>query len=201
MELTNRLEKGIWKPNEGDYMNKKYQIIYADPPWKFNNKNTGGSMKSGAKNQYDVMTIDELKELNIQSVCDDNCVLIMWWVGSQPQEALDLVKAWGFTLKNMNGFVWRKLTKNNKDFFGMGFWTRAGSESALIAVKGKPAPVSRSVRAVGSYPVGRHSEKPSQFRDKATQLMGQVPRLEMFAREKTVGWDVFGNEVEQSIKL
>lgn len=180
---------------------KKYKLIYADPPWSFNNKNTGGSMKSGADNQYNTMTLDQLKNMDINSISDDDCILIMWWVGSQPQEAIDLTKAWGFTLKNMNGFVWHKLTKNNKDHFGMGFWTRAGSESALIAIKGKPKPASRSVRAVGSYTVGKHSVKPDGFRERCVELAGDVPRLEMFAREKTEGWDVFGNEVEGSIKL
>lgn len=178
---------------------KKYKLIYADPPWKFNNKKTGGSMKSGAENQYKTMTIEDLKRLDVQSLCDDNCILVMWWVGSQPQEAIDLVKSWGFTIKNMNGFVWRKLTKNFLDFFGMGFWTRAGSESAIIATRGKPKPASRAVRAVASCVVGKHSQKPNHFRKACVALAGDVNRLEMFARERIDGWDVFGNEVEGSI--
>lgn len=180
---------------------KKYKLIYADPPWQFKNKNTGGSMKSGAAAQYNVMTIEDLKAMDIQSICDDDCVLIMWWVGSMPQEAIDLCSAWGFTLKNMNGLVRRKLTKNLLDFFGMGWWTRAGSESAIIATKGKPKPLSRSIRAVQSFAVREHSRKPDEFRDLAVELVGDVPRLEMFARQKTDGWDVFGNEVEDSINI
>jgi N6-adenosine-specific RNA methylase IME4 len=180
---------------------KKYKLIYADPPWSFNNKKTGGSMKSGAENQYNTMSLEDLKSLDVKSLCDDDCILVMWWVGSQPQEAIDLVKAWGFTIKNMNGFVWRKLTKNLLDFFGMGFWTRAGSESAIIATKGKPKPASRSVRAVASCVVGKHSQKPSHFRNSCVELAGDVNRLEMFARESFDGWDVFGNEVNNSIKI
>lgn len=180
---------------------KKYKLIYADPPWSFNNKNTGGSMKSGASAQYDTMSINDLKNLDVESLCDDDCILVMWWVGSQPQEAIDLVEAWGFTIKNMNGFVWRKLTKNLLDFFGMGFWTRAGSESAIIAVRGKPKPVSRSVRAVSSHVVGKHSEKPQRFRDVCVELAGDVPRLEMFSRGNFDGWDVFGNQCENSITI
>jgi N6-adenosine-specific RNA methylase IME4 len=126
----------------------KYQIIYADPPWRFNNKKTGGSMTSGAGSKYMVTGIEALKNLDVNSLSDDDCTLIMWWVGSMPQEAIDLVSAWGFSLKNMNGFVWRKLTKNLLDFFGMGFRTRAGSESAIIAIKGKPKVCSHSVRSV-----------------------------------------------------
>lgn len=180
---------------------KKYQVIYADPPWSFNNKNTGGSMSSGADSQYPTMSIEDLKRLDIQSITDDNCVLVMWWVGSQPQEALDLVKAWGFRIKTSTGFVWEKLTKTGKPFFGMGFWTRAGAECAIIATKGKPKPISHSVRSVRRSPVGKHSEKPAEFRDDIIELCGDVPRLEMFARTKTEGWDVFGNEVEGSISI
>lgn len=182
-------------------MSKKYQIIYADPPWQFKNKRTGGSMKSGALSQYDTMSIDAMKKMDIQSICDENCVLIMWWVGSQPQEAIDLCHAWGFEIKNMNGFVWKKLTKRQLDFFGMGFWTRAGSESALIATRGKPKPASHSVRAVHSAVVGRHSQKPNLFRKLCVELCGDVPRLEMFARENHDGWDVFGNECGNSITI
>ena len=172
-------------------MAKKYQIIYADPPWQFKNAVTGGSMKSGAASQYVTASISYLKTLDVNSIADDNCTLIMWWVGAMPQEAIDLVEAWGFKLKNMNGFVWRKLTSKGNPFFGMGFRTRAGSESAIIAVKGKPEVRSRSVRAVQSYPASRHSKKPDEFRDHIVEFCGDLPRLEMFARQASDGWDVF----------
>lgn len=178
---------------------KKYKLIYADPPWQFNNKKTGGSMKSGADHHYLTTGIEGLKSIDVPSVCHENCVLVMWYVGAMPQEAIDLVHAWGFTIKNMNGFVWNKLTVNLKPFFGMGFWTRAGSESAIIATKGKVKPESHGVRAVGSYPVSKHSKKPDEFRNRCVELVGDVPRLEMFARESSEGWDVFGNEVTDSV--
>jgi N6-adenosine-specific RNA methylase IME4 len=182
-------------------MSGKYGIIYADPAWEFNNKNTGGSMKSGAANQYPVMSIDDLKKLDVESLCAKDCVLVMWYVSSQPQEALDLVKAWGFTVKNMNGFIWVKLTQMFLQFFGMGFWTRAGAECAIIATRGKPKPFSKSVRQVRLAVIGRHSEKPDEFRQDVVKLCGDIPRLEMFARVKTEGWDVFGNEVDGSITI
>lgn len=200
-------------------MTKKYQVIYADPPWAFSNSNTGGSMKSSAKAKYTVTSTEDLKRLDIESIADDNCLLVMWYVGSMPEDAIALVKSWGFTIKNMNGFVWNKLTVNNKPFFGMGFWTRAGSESAIVAVRGKPKIASRAVRAVGnydpesldevlahlcfsgSYKNMRHSEKPSEFRDKCVELMGDVPRVELFARKAYKGWDVFGNQAPKSISI
>ncbi len=182
---------------------KKYKIILCDPPWSFNSKKAGGNMTSGALAKYPTMTMTELKALDVESLCEDDCILVMWWVGSQPQEALNLVKAWGFTIKNMNGFVWNKLTKNHKPFFGMGFYTRAGSESALIAIKGKASNLvdNHGVRAVRSAVVGRHSAKPGGFRDDIVTMCGDVPRLEMFAREAVSGWDAFGNEAPNSIEI
>ncbi|HFQ4959222.1 TPA: MT-A70 family methyltransferase [Vibrio vulnificus] len=180
---------------------KKYQVIYADPPWQFNSKRTGGNMKSGAAQHYNCMTLDEMKAMPINEITEDNALLVMWWVGAMPQEAIDLVEAWGFTLKNMNGFVWEKLTVHHNPVFGLGYYTRAGSESAIIAVKGKFKPQNRSVRAVRSAPVGRHSEKPHEFREDILKLAGDVPRLELFARTAPEGWDVFGNECDRSIEL
>jgi N6-adenosine-specific RNA methylase IME4 len=179
----------IDKPENG------FNIIYADPPWRFNNKRTGGSMVSGAENHYPTMSIDELKALPVEDISAHNSILIMWYVGSQAQEAIDLVNAWGFTLKNMNGFVWEKLTSRSNPFFGMGNYTRAGSESAIIATRGTFKRASASVRAVRRAPVSRHSKKPDEFRNDIISLCGDVPRLELFARQKVVGWDVWGNEV------
>lgn len=188
-------------------MSKKYSIIYADPAWQFSNKKTGGSMKSSAKSKYMTTSIEELKAMDVNALAADDALLVMWWVGSMPQEAIDLVNAWGFTLKNMNGIVWNKLTKNNNPHFGMGFYTRAGSESCLIATKGKFKPASRSVRAVFRAEeqiqfegkILRHSEKPKQVRELIIELAGDLPRLEMFNRDD--GWDVFGNESKNSILI
>ena len=180
---------------------KKYEIIYADPPWQFSNKKTGGSMKSGAASHYLTTGINGLKDIDVASIAAKDCTLIMWWVGAMPQEAIDLVKAWGFTLKNMNGFVWNKLTVKDKPFFGMGFRTRAGSESAIIATKGSPKVCSRSIRAVQTLKASTHSKKPIEFRELIVEMCGDLPKLEMFARGTSDGWDVFGNEAPGSINI
>lgn len=179
----------------------KYNIIYADPAWQFSNKNTGGSLKSGASAHYSTITLEQMKALPIDTIAADDCVLVMWWVGSQPQEAIDLVKAWGFTIKTMTGFVWVKITRTGLPFFGMGFWTRAGSECAIIATRGKTKPASHSVRSVRTAKVGRHSEKPAEFRDDIVRLCGDLPRIELFARESVTGWDAWGNEVVSDIVM
>ena len=188
---------------------KKYKLIYADCPWQFNSKRTGGSMKSGAAQKYNTESIEMLKQMDVSGIADDECLLAMWWVGAMPQEAIDLIDAWGFRLVNMNALVWNKLTVNNKPYFGMGFYTRAGSESVAFAVKGKFKPASRSVRAVFNAEsqiqfeakVMAHSKKPVQVRDLLVELCGDVPRLEMFAREVADGWSCFGNEVDGSIAI
>lgn len=180
---------------------KKYQVIYADPPWSFKSARTGGSMTSGSEHQYkSVMSLEDLKCMPVAGIAADNCALVMWYVGSQPQEALDLVKAWGFTVKHMNGLVWEKITKNMLPFFGMGYYTRAGMESAIIATKGKPSElvVNHSVRQVRRAVVGKHSEKPSKFYDDIEKLFGDVPRIELFARNTREGWDCFGNEIDEN---
>lgn len=187
----------------------KYQLILADPPWDFTNKKTGGKMKSAACQQYTTTTIKSLMKMDVESLADDNCLLAMWWVGAMPQEAIDLIAAWGFRLVNMNGIVWNKLTQENKPFFGMGFYTRAGSESIALAVRGKFKPASRSVRAVFNaeaqiqfeHKVMAHSKKPEAVHNLLVELAGNVPRLEMFARQARDGWDVFGNQVNGSIEI
>lgn len=175
---------------------RKYQVIYADPAWQFKSKKSGGSMKSGAAQVYSVTSIDDMKALPVARLADDNCMLIMWWVGSMPQEAIDLCRAWGFRAMTMTGFVWEKRTTKDKPHFGMGWATRAGAECALIGIKGKVSSlvVDKAVRSVIRAKVGRHSEKPNEFREAIEKLCGDVPRIELFAREAAPGWDCWGNE-------
>ena len=188
---------------------EKFKIIYVDPPWSFNNKNTGGNMISGADAHYNTMNHKDICNLPINELADDNCVLFMWWVASQPLEALKVVESWGFTLKTMSGFNWVKTTKHGKLGFGMGFWTRAGSELCLIAVKGKSKRINAGIRSVELADIDetifaeneKHSKKPDIFRDRIVELMGDLPRIELFARQQSEGWSVFGNEVENSISL
>jgi N6-adenosine-specific RNA methylase IME4 len=180
---------------------KKYSIVYADPPWQFKNANAGGKGKSGASSVYNTMSLGELCQLPINEMTADNSVLVMWWIGSLPMEALKVVNDWGFKIKTMTGFTWVKKTKNGKHFFGMGYQTRQGAEHALIAVKGKYKRVNAGIRSVHEAVYEGHSCKPDLFRKLIVDLYGDVPRLELFARENKEGWDAFGNEVEESITI
>lgn len=172
----------------------KFNLIYADPPWQYRDKANAG--RRGACHKYDVMTLSDIMALPVLELAAADCLLALWWVAPMPAEALAVVTAWGFTLKTMKGFTWHKLTKNGHDHFGMGNWTRANSEDCLFAVRGKPQRVDAGVRQMITAPVGRHSEKPAEARQRLERLLGDVPRVELFARATAPGWVSWGNQVE-----
>ena len=118
----------------------------------------------------------------------------MWATYPKMQEALDLIEAWGFTYKSI-AFQWIKQNRSgNGYFFGLGRWTRGNSEPCLIAVKGKPKRISAGVGQLVFAPLRKHSQKPDEVREKIVELMGDLPRIELFAREAAPGWDAWGDE-------
>lgn len=178
-------------------MTKKYQIIYADPPWSYNDQGCQGTMA----NHYKGMKLEDIKNLPIQNITDENCILFLWTTYPMIKEGLSVIEAWGFNYKSIV-FQWIKLNpKALTPFYGLGRWTRGNTEPCLLATKGKPKRVSASVFQLIQEPRRKHSQKPDIVRDKIIQLVGDLPRIELFAREKTLGWDVWGNEVESDIKL
>lgn len=181
---------------------KKYNIIYADPPWSYKDKrDKHPRMCGGATSHYNTMSLEQIKALPIKDLAADNCMLFLWVTFPNLQEGLDVIKSWGFKYKTL-GFSWIKTNKNNgKPFFGIGYYTKSNCEVCLIGVKGKPIKVSNSVSSVIISPRQEHSKKPDQIRDKIVELCGDVPRIELFARKKTEGWDVWGNEVKSDINL
>jgi len=173
------------------FPNKKYNIIYADPAWSYKGK----MMNSSVTDHYPVMTIDDIANLPVKSLADDNCVLFMWVTLPKLNEFMRVVKGWGFEYKT-TAFVWVKKNKISDSFFmGLGRWTRANPEICILATKGKIKRQSNSVRQLQIFPIDKHSKKPNEFRKLITELVGDLPRIELFARQKTPGWDVWGNEV------
>jgi N6-adenosine-specific RNA methylase IME4 len=171
-----------------------YSLILCDPPWTYRDKANAG--KRGACHKYATMTVDEICALPVPDLCAKDCLLACWWVGPQPAEALRVVAAWGFRLVNMKGFTWRKLTRTGKtEHFGMGHWSRGNTEDCLFAVRGHPKRVNAGVRQLINAPIREHSRKPDETRERLVQLMGDVPRLEMFARQRVAGWTPWGLEV------
>ena len=172
--------------------NKKYNIIYADLPWSYKDKKCNGNCES----HYKTMNIEDICNLPIKNIADKDCVLFLWVTYPMLNEGLKLIEEWGFKYKTI-GFQWIKQNKSGKGFFfGLGRWTRGNSECCLIAVKGKPKRISNSVSQLVFSPLQEHSKKPDIVREKIVELIGDKPRIELFARQSVEGWDCWGNEVD-----
>lgn len=174
---------------------KKYDIIYADPPWRCQMWSKKGEGRS-AESHYPTMIKEEIEQLPIPKISANNSVLFLWVTAPCLEQGLALIKKWGYTYKTF-GFSWVKTNKNNSNpFIGLGYYTRANTEICLLATKGKPLKrISRSVRQVILSPIEQHSKKPNQVRERITDLFGDLPRIELFARQHSEGWDCWGNEV------
>ncbi len=180
-------------------MTKKYQIIYADPPWSYKDKALAGNR--GAICKYPVMTIEDIKKLPVNELADKDCVLFLWVTMPKLNEVFDVIKSWGFEYKTV-AFTWvKKNKKSDSWFWGMGRWTRANAELCLLATKGSPKRLSAAVHSVIDTPIEAHSKKPHLVRERIRLLVGGGNAVELFAREKPEGWDVWGNEVESDINL
>lgn len=147
------------------------------------------------------MTLDEICALPVSRISADDCVLFLWATYPKLKEALRVIEAWGFTYVSA-AFVWLKQNRvADTWYYGLGFWSRGNSEICLLAKRGKPRRQSNRVHQFIVSHIEQHSKKPDVTRDKILQLMGDLPRVELFARKKTDGWDVWGNEVECDIEL
>ena len=177
---------------------KKYQIIYADPPWNF--KAWGKTGKKAPQNHYPCMANEQIYNLNIKGLANDNCALFLWATYPLLQEALETIRMWDFKYRTV-AFTWVKTTKNDKYHMGLGYWTRANPEICLIATRGVIKRINAGVRNLQIIKKRAHSQKPDEIRGEIVNLLGDLPRIELFAREKTEGWDVWGNEVESDIDL
>ena len=180
-------------------MEKKYKIVYADPPWSYFN---GGVPQGGVNAQYKTMKLEDIKALPISELASEPSVLLLWATFPQLPQALEVMQAWGFKYKTL-GFSWIKTNKNGTPFFGIGYYAKSNAEVCLLGVKGNAHELvkSNSVSSVIMHPKTRHSEKPAIVREKIVELFGDLPRIELFARQKTEGWDVWGNELKNDITL
>lgn len=163
---------------------KKYQIIYADPPWKYDfSKDNADKIE----HHYQTMSLEEICKLKIPS--DNNAVLYLWATAPKLTEALEVMKSWGFVYKTH--CIW------DKDWIGMGYWFRGKHELLLIGVKGKFSPPPPSLRVPSIYKQRRaaHSKKPEYFRDLIGATFKEMNKIELFARQKTEGWDCLGNKI------
>lgn len=145
------------------------------------------------------MSIEEIADLPVNELADENCALFLWVTFPLLKEIWKVIDAWGFTYKSV-AFVWIKQNKKADSlFWGMGYWTRANAEICILATKGSPKRYFKRVHQVIVSHIEEHSKKPEEARRRIEQLMGDVPRIELFARRETPGWDVWGNEVACSL--
>lgn len=184
------------------FPNKTYSIIYADPPWKYNDRrNTHTRFRGGAMAHYDVMAPKDIMRLPVSKISKNNAVLLLWAVFPKLDIAMDVIKAWGFKYRTV-AITWVKTNKKNDNpFFGVGYYFKSNAEVCLLATKGKTLkPISNRESSLVISPRQEHSKKPDIVRDKIVNLFGDLPRIELFARQKTDGWDVWGNEVSNETR-
>ncbi len=167
-------------------------MIYADPPWKYKGLHS-------AECHYTTMCMEDIKKLPVEKLADKDCALFLWVTLPMLCEAWGVMEAWGFSFKTV-AFVWIKLNrKSNGIFWGMGYWTRANAELCLLATRGRPRRQARNVHQVIISHIEEHSKKPDEARRRIEALMGDIPRVELFARQSPPGWDVWGNEVKSTV--
>ena len=179
-----------------DFPNKQYNVIYADPPWIFGSKayQDGDRDFDKLENHYDTMHIDEIKELDVPSASD--CTCFMWTTDAHLKEAIEVMEAWGFKYKTI-AFIWIKKYKSGSLVYNFAPYTLKSCEICLLGTKGtmgkykKVNNIKQLVEAVRTT----HSKKPDEVRKRIDLLYGDIPKIELFAREKAIGWDSWGNEV------
>lgn len=185
---------------------KKYDVIYADPPWDY-----GGKMQydkssiksinidfeknvfiSAANFKYPTLKLRQLKQLDVNSIAADDCILFMWTTGPQFANSIELGQAWGFQYKTV-AFVWDKQVHNP------GRYTLSQTEFVLAFKKGRfPTPRgARNIRQLVSIRRGKHSEKPEIIVDGISKMFPTQQKIELFARKNFIGWDNWGLEIPQ----
>lgn len=179
---------------------KKYQIIYADPPWAY----LWGKGKDGGnfapEKHYQTMSPDEIGSLNVKDIREKNCALFLWATMPTLPDAIKVMSDWGFKYKTC-AFSWVKIKIDGTPLRGMGSYTKSNIEICLLGMRGHIKSINKTVPQILLHERLGHSIKPPVIRNRIVDLFGDVPRIELFARTKTEGWDVWGNEVESDISL
>jgi N6-adenosine-specific RNA methylase IME4 len=170
---------------------KKYQIIYADPPWSYNDK-----LDKRRRLKYGTEDIEWIADLPVGDIADKDCTLFLWVTMPKLSEVWPVIERWGFTYKTV-AFTWVKTIKLGRSLaWGMGRWTRSNAELCLIATKGKPKRAHKGIHSVVISPIREHSRKPDEIRNLIVKLCGDLPRIELFSRESIPGWDSWGNQAQ-----
>lgn len=200
MEINTAYNQVVQHTRHGDHKKNPplpkgvYNILYVDPPWQYENQNTGGSLRSGAEQQYPTMSTDEICKFweKLHGKVAKDSVIFLWATVPLLPEAFKVLDAWGFTYKTK--ITWRKIMS-----LGMGYWFRGQVEDLLVGIKGKVKPFRCQKANFIQAKVGKHSEKPKEFRELIELAVKNMPhkrKLEIFGRKKHDGWEVYGDELE-----
>jgi N6-adenosine-specific RNA methylase IME4 len=176
-------------------MEKKYNIIYADPPWDV--KAGPGWNSNGLSREllYPTMTISEIKSLRVIELAARNSHLYLWTINKYIYESYEIARTWGFRPSVL--LTWCKSPHG----IGLGGAFIQTSEHLLFCYRGNLRTQTRIDTTWFQYKRREHSVKPSEFRDMIITISGDLPRIELFARKKTHGWDVWGNEVKNDYEF
>lgn len=186
----------------------RYGLVLADPPWQF--QAWAGARLSGDRRpcaatrpHYQTMTMDDIAAMPVSDLARDDCVLLIWISWPILEHSLKIIEAWGFVYKTC-GFCWVKANAKQIDLFredieprmNLGYWTRSNSEVCLLATRGKPKRQDGGVRQAIIEPAREHSRKPDGIHERIERLVAG-PYVELFARQKRKGWDVWGNQTDK----
>jgi len=178
---------------------KKYNIIYADPPWQYGSKQyqDGGRDFDKLESHYNVMSIEDIKRLPVNNIAEKDCMLFLWVTDSHIKEGLAVIEAWGFEYKTI-GFNWIKKYKSGSYCVNFAPWLLKSWEICLIGIRGTMGKYKKANNIQGLLIEERtiHSKKPNEARKRIDLLFGDIPKIELFAREKINGWDVWGKEAK-----
>lgn len=165
-----------------------------DVPWQYDNPKNHDPAMGGIS--YPTMTLDEIKSLPVAAIADKDCSLFFWATMPKLKEAMEVIEAWGFTYTTC-AFTWVKTnSKSGGIYSGLGHWTNGNAELCLFAKRGRPKRAARNVKQIVIAPRGRHSAKPSEVRERIVRLMGDLPRIELFARQMAQGFTSIGNDID-----
>ena len=187
----------------------KYNIIYADPPWAMGYLKggiTAGSIKGGEKLPYSTMSNEAIMKLPIKNMSADDAFLFIWFTDNRIPLISELMEAWGFKY-NCLAFVWNKISKYKEGVVRTTLtpYTRRSCEYCFLGIKGKPKSMLKDRYVLQYVPwasqTRKHSVKPPEVKNRIVRLCGDRPRIELFSREKTEGWDVMGYQVKDSIDI
>lgn len=179
--------------------NRKYNVIYEDPPWKYGSKEIqkyGGTRFRSLNEVYKTEKTSDMERWDIKRITEKDCAIFMWTTDAHVKQAIKLMEAWGFKYVTI-AFIWAKTTKNGKQVSNLGAWTMKNCEIVLFGTRGAMLKYKKSNKVKQLFYAERreHSRKPGCVRKFIEELFGDIPRIELFARETAQGWDAWGDEV------